>query len=288
VRADELLIGIAPDLRGGDGGTGGEGRPAGLATGGKGGAGDPAGQPGLNSGTLEPGTEGAEGPPGRMYFYVNWNVVPFDPFWQFSGNPGCGGPFSDTDDEQVTRTGFVICGGQCLSHLVNMDSEHPFVLEFDYRWLTTSGSMEIRVGDQLVHSVSAPAVLNSGFTRESVVLTDPSLRSPFFQTLQICVLPDESASIQIANLSFRADPNAGTPPPDIGITKSGNGSQVDFSWNSIPGQTYQLQHRPSLTEGLWSNHGLPIPGTGAMATASAPIDPGGAEGYYRVVVLPAE
>jgi hypothetical protein len=287
VRADELLVGFVPDLSPGEGGRGGEGFAAGIAKGGQGGAGSPPGDSGFDSGSIELGDQGPDGQPGRMFLYVGWNTVPFDPYWQLDGAIDCGGPFTHTDPDSITRTGFTLCGGNCLSHLVNTDFDDPLVLAFDYRWLSTTGTLEFHLADQLIHSVGAPGNLSEHFTPARIVLTDPSLRSPVFQSLQMCVEPAGSALVQLANLSLRAEPGAGTPPPVITVGRTTTGSTVEFTWTSASDQRYQLQRRDSLSTGSWTDLGSPIDGTGSTLHTSAPVNLTDSGAFYRLVVLPA-
>jgi hypothetical protein len=69
--------------------------------------------------------------------------------------------------------------------------------------------------------------------------------------------------VQVSDLVFRADPEAGTPRPSVSVGRGTTGSPIEFSGSSVIGQSYQLQYRASLTEGVWDDLGPPIAGTGS-------------------------
>ena len=69
--------------------------------------------------------------------------------------------------------------------------------------------------------------------------------------------------------SLGTDPmNAGSSFRAGEVSRSGN--NVTISWSAVPGKTYQVQMRPSLTSGSWTDVGLPV--TAAGPTASATVD----------------
>ena len=278
IRADELLIGAVVDLSGGDGGEGGAGQPAVKATGGQGGS--PGGASGQDSGALDQGSNGDQGLPGRQYIYVNWSVTPSDPYWQMSGSLDCAGPFVDTDDQMVTRSGWRLCEGTCLSHSVNTQSTDPFSLQLDYRWLTPRGTLEFRLGNTLVHSIPAPATLNPHFSQAKVVL--PPVSGSFLEEFSVCVISDGPAQVEVANLSLRPDPNASIPLV-IAVAIPTPGSSIELSWPSTVGQSYQLQSTSSLAPPDWVNLGAPIPGTGSQHTAAVSPQAGVNAAFYRLI-----
>lgn len=67
-----------------------------------------------------------------------------------------------------------------------------------------------------------------------------------------------------------------------GVTQSG--STLSFSWNTVTGQTYQVQYNTDLAGSNWANLGSPVPGTGNPATASDSTT--NAQTFYRVLLLP--
>lgn len=62
-----------------------------------------------------------------------------------------------------------------------------------------------------------------------------------------------------------------------------DGSLVTVSWSSIPGKTYRLQARPSLTEGAWQDVGDPITATGPTASATHVAT---GQHFYRARLVP--
>jgi hypothetical protein len=67
----------------------------------------------------------------------------------------------------------------------------------------------------------------------------------------------------------------GTDPMNSGSSfKTGpmirSGNLVTISWSAVSGKTYQVQMRPSLTSGSWTDVELPV--TAAGPTASATVD----------------
>src|SRR5262249_17111058 len=121
-------------LTGGEGGTNGVGLAAAEAKGGEGGSGSPKGADGANSGALGKGAKGAAGKDG----FFDLRVEGQD--WFVSGPPGCVSRF--TDSNSVTRVGWRLCGGVCLSRFVNTGVADPLELRFDYRWLSTVGTLQ--------------------------------------------------------------------------------------------------------------------------------------------------
>jgi hypothetical protein len=170
---------------------------------------------------------------------------------------------------------------------VNTDSEFPFELRFEYRWLSTVGTLEFYLADRLVHRLDAPAVLSGDFQQASVILSDPTLRSQSLQRLEVCVTPEGPAEVQLANLVFRTAPEANIPSPVVSIRFFSGESKVELNWTSVVGQKYQLQVRASLTQGAWSDLGPPLSGTGSTLTPSPIIAVGQAQAFYRVLVSPA-
>ncbi|HVV72532.1 MAG TPA: hypothetical protein VHI52_13715, partial [Verrucomicrobiae bacterium] len=60
---------------------------------------------------------------------------------------------------------------------------------------------------------------------------------------------------------------------------------MQFSWNSTPGLTYQVQYRTDLGAGEWVNLGAPVIATGPTSSAGDTISSGSSR-FYRVVLLP--
>ena len=80
-------------------------------------------------------------------------------------------------------------------------------------------------------------------------------------------------------LGVLADVPAGCPEPTLSIVL--NGANVDVSWSSSSGCSYQLQTN-SVVNGVWGNYGAPVSGDDTTKTASIPTN--GAQLYIRAEV----
>lgn len=63
-------------------------------------------------------------------------------------------------------------------------------------------------------------------------------------------------------------------------------SQIEVSWITVASRTYQPQYRSDLTTNLWTDFGLPIPGTGAAMSFLYTLPPGEPQRFFRVVTVP--
>ncbi len=61
-------------------------------------------------------------------------------------------------------------------------------------------------------------------------------------------------------------------------------SQVRICWESQTNRSYQLQYQSALTTNIWTDSGVPVPGTGATDCTEQPISE--PRRFYRVVRLP--
>ncbi len=269
-------------LNGGEGGKGGEGRAVAIAKGGKGGGGTPTGMDGADSGVLETGADGAPGVPGRISVGAAFGS---GLVWQVSGPLDCFALFAETNSSTVIRLGWRLCANQCYSTFINTGVDRPLELQFEQRWGSTNGTLEFSLADNQIYRVEAPIVLDGEFEAIRVVLDDPALRSLNSQEFKICLTGD-GAQVDLTNVSLRKLPDEPPPSPEVLISRPGGGSTLEFIWTSVAAFSYQLQTRPSLTVGTWSNVGQPIPGTGSAVSASATIDAGQRATFYRVMVAP--
>lgn len=268
-------------LNGGQGGQPGAGRAAGAAKGGKGGSGNPPGPDGRPSGPLLPGATGLPGNEGSESLWTGF--IP-GPYWQ--GPFVCSIPFTGTDPGGVVRTGMELCGGDCLSTWFNAGEGAPLELRFEHRWRTATGALVVRLGGQLLYRLEAPGVVPAGFGEVREVFADPVFFSPFLKPLEICVEPAE-ARIQVANFELRRAPELAAPELVVVGPLTG-ADPIEFTWTSRVGQTYQLQRRSSLTEGLWEPVGSPVVGTGeAQGAFAAALPASSMNVYYRLQVLPS-
>jgi hypothetical protein len=57
------------------------------------------------------------------------------------------------------------------------------------------------------------------------------------------------------------------------------GGNVEITWLGLPGKTYQLESRTSLSSGSWGNEGAAIVGAGDFITVSVPVT---GDKYFQV------
>jgi hypothetical protein len=89
-----------------------------------------------------------------------------------------------------------------LSQLVSTDTDLPFlVFEFDYRFLTDVGTLEVLLDETVL--VSLPAVQSSDFIRYSVLLDDPAIMGVEVAELYLRLHPGSVATVQLDNLLFQ-------------------------------------------------------------------------------------
>ncbi len=77
---------------------------------------------------------------------------------------------------------------------------------------------------------------------------------------------------------------AGTLPAPMIQSMAQNNGRIVFSWNSVAGQTYQVQYAASLDQPDWDNLGGIITALGTTTTASDAIGPAPRR-FYRVTLL---
>ncbi|HAB17948.1 MAG TPA: hypothetical protein DCE44_16035 [Verrucomicrobiales bacterium] len=195
-------------------------------------------------------------------------------------------PFTDTDAVGVVRSGMELCGGDCLSASFNSGEGAPLELRFEHRWRTATGALVFRLGGHLLYRLEAPGAVPVGFSEVREVFTDPIFLSSFLQKLEVCVEPAD-ARIQVANFVLRRAPELATP--DLVLVGPLVGADpIKFTWMSRVNQTYQLQKRSSLTEGIWEPVGSPVVGNGEVQETFAPAPPVGSLNlYYRLLVSPS-
>jgi hypothetical protein len=63
-------------------------------------------------------------------------------------------------------------------------------------------------------------------------------------------------------------------------------SEVEISWESVKGKTYQVQYRSALTSDQWVNLQAPIAGTGTAISVKDSVPAGQSQRFYRVVTVP--
>lgn len=81
---------------------------------------------------------------------------------------------------------------------------------------------------------------------------------------------------------YRAVEVGTLPPPIVHSVTQANG-QILISWNSAPGQSYQVQYSPDLNYPYWYNLGPAITAVGSITSTSDAIGPD-PQRFYRVVL----
>lgn len=73
------------------------------------------------------------------------------------------------------------------------------------------------------------------------------------------------------------------PPLQFGSVRPDGNGHINFTFDSWPGESYQLQYKNGLSDAQWTSLGSPIPGTGNSITLtdSATAQP---QRFYRLVV----
>jgi hypothetical protein len=121
--------------------------------------------------------------------------------------------------------------------------------------------------------------LTGSFNVRAVAYTNDTLLSAAIDFVQY----DEGDVNQKSTGYARYNSNLPIGPAFTPVTRTANA--INFSWNSGPGQTYQLQYCTNLTLASWSNLGSSITATSAVVTASDSINTGGSR-FYRLKLAP--
>jgi YD repeat-containing protein len=109
----------------------------------------------------------------------------------------------------------------------------------------------------------------------------------YFGTL----LRDGTGDFDTDGMSDQAEFHAGTIPNDPNSllkllpnpTIAGGG--VTVQWQSIPGKTYRLQFKNSLSDADWTNVPGDVPATGAVSTKTDATATGQSNRFYRVLLI---
>ena len=274
------------DVSGGLGGEGGNGWEPGAAPGGKGGT--PGGKAGEDSAAFPPGKKGANGAPGTIQVQNPWANVPGNQ-WVFPtllsasgggsfgpapGGGGDGGVYSVTAGPNASFR---------ISAPVNTGSGAVKVLELvlRYRWVSTSGTLEVKLGGVDLFHETAPAVVPGAYSEVWVWITDPAVLNRFSQQLALELTSGKTSGIELAEFvvlgatdRLRIEDTATIPNERI------------LSWYGLEGRSYQLQSAPSLSTRDWLNVSGPVAGHDAWVTNSSFISPAEPQRYYRLVIGP--
>ncbi|HEX4122125.1 MAG TPA: hypothetical protein VH619_16010 [Verrucomicrobiae bacterium] len=286
------------DFSGGNGGNGGAGQPADTGMGGDGGTGAGGaadGQNGLPSADTPDASPGIDGPSGSMsVINSSWGTVSPNG-WQTFGDgiltygltnnihtlilSSTNGPFSIVGQPPDPRFQYDPGAGYSI-----VETNEPVELQFAYQWLTTVGSVDIFLAGQLVLHLNAPPVLTNGFTEATLTL--PALPAEITDdlTLTFQLNTPGPAQFELGSISLQALPQL----PSISISPlSADSTTLNLSWFGTTNENYQVQYRPSLASGTWTNLGSVIPGQGEASTLALPVTPGSPAGFYRLMTTPS-
>ena len=75
------------------------------------------------------------------------------------------------------------------------------------------------------------------------------------------------------------------PAPNFLSVAQASGT-ITFNWNSVAGQTYQVEYRTDLTTGTWTSFGSPIVASNVIISATDNVGPD-SQRFYHVKLLPA-
>ncbi|HEX3800962.1 MAG TPA: hypothetical protein VH413_19880 [Verrucomicrobiae bacterium] len=288
------------DFSGGKGGKGGAGQPEDTAMGGAGGSGAggaPNGQDGQGTADIPEGKEGNDGPGGSLTV-MNPNSGTNAPNnWQTFGNgiltfgltnnihtlilSSTNGPFSIVAPMTDPRLQFDSRAGESV-----VETNEAVQLQFEYQWLTTSGSVDVLLGSRVVAHLNAPTILSNGFTEVTLILAGlPAAATDKLNlTYQLNTPGSAFAQFQLGNISLQALPQL----PALSISPSpSDPSVLSLTWFGLTNENYQVQYRTSLTSGAWINLGSLVPGQGTAASASLPPSPADPIRFFRLLATPA-
>ena len=165
-----------------------------------------------------------------------------------------------------------------------VETNEPVQLQFAYQWLSTSGSVDVLLGGQVVAQLNAPPVLHSGFTEQSLVLTGLPAEASDSLTLTFQLNSTGPAEFQLGSFSLVALPQL----PFLSVSPSStNTTALTLSWFGATNENYQVQYRASLGGGTWTNLDSAIPGQDASSSFPLSVTPGDPAGFYRLLMTPS-
>jgi hypothetical protein len=299
VRVSSAFTNLATmNFSGGAGGRGGAGQPAEAAKGGMGGTGAggaPNGQNGRPSAEISEAESGSGGANGSMSVNnFSWGTNAPNG-WQSFGHgiltfavtnnihtlivSSSNGPFSIVGQMSDPRFQFDLLAGQPI-----VEAGEPLQLQFTYQWLSTNGSMDVLLGSQAVLHLDAPTVLSNGFTQVSAIFTGLPAEAADKLNLTFQLNTAGPGQLQLGSPTLQALPQV--PALSIGLAHV-IPSPLSLSWFGNTNQNYQVQSRPALGSGTWTNVSSVIPGEGAASVLSLPVAPGDPTRFFRLMVTPA-
>jgi len=166
-----------------------------------------------------------------------------------------------------------------------VETNEPLQFQFEYQWLTTSGSVNVMFSNTVVLTLNAPPLLPSGFTVTNLTLTELPAQpnDQLTLTFQLNTTAGQLAEFELGTLSLQVLPQTFS----ISITPvPGNPTQLNLSWFGATNENYQVQYNTSLNGGAWLNLGSVIPGQRTDASVTLP-QAGDPARFYRLVMTPA-
>jgi hypothetical protein len=76
-----------------------------------------------------------------------------------------------------------------------------------------------------------------------------------------------------------------SPQPQFTGVTAGTNGQIQIMFNTLPGQSYQVQFKDHLTDADWTTLGGILPGTGSLLTIADDLS-GRPQRFYRLLALP--
>jgi hypothetical protein len=286
------------DFSGGAGGMGGSGQPEAAGKGGAGGngaGGASAGQPGRPSAEVPDGPPGIAGASGSLSFINSSWGTDSSNGWQSFGQgiltfgltnsihtlilSSTSGTFSIAGQLSDPRVQFDRVAGQPL-----VEVGEPLQLQFAYQWLSTSGSVDVLLGNKVVLHLNAPTMLSDDFTQVSLILTGLPAEAGDKLNLTLQLKTAGPDQFQLGSPTLQALPQV--PALSIGLSQA-NPPASSLSWFGNTNENYQVQSRTSLDSATWTNFGSVIPGQGAASTLALTVAPGDPTRFFRLMATPA-
>jgi len=285
------------DFSGGAGGRGGYGQPGSQGKGGHGGAGAGGalnGQNGLPSAEISQGPSGSSANGSMTINNFSWGTQTQNG-WQAFGQgvltfgitngihililSSSAGPFSIVGQYSDPRYQYDSVAGEYV-----VETGQPLQLQFSYQWLSTNGSVDVKVGGQTVLHLTAPSVLPGGLTEVNLGLTDMPATSN--RALNLTVQLNTAGPDQFELTSPSLQALAQVPAVTI-VSSTGNPSSVSVSWFGNTNQNYQVQYCTSLAGASWTNVGSVVVGQGGAYSETLPVAPGDPARFFRLMVTPS-
>ena len=168
--------------------------------------------------------------------------------WNTSG-PGAADPVTDQVGEGNTAVGLTTGSPITLSQLVDTPSGR-YRIQFDWAYRTATGSLEVKVGEQVVATLPSPLEqdLRDGgplqFARFAIDVEDESLQGLSEVPFQLHLTGENGSQLLLDNVLLAPERESPDPPKDLEVTID-NGS-VEITWPAEP--LAQLQQSDEMSE----------------------------------------